>query len=160
MLSYSKRSREQWHSNKSNTKVGSARLPGHTIPRSLLPKTSATLPHLPLCILDRPVPLFRSEAGARLGGCPTVPNFPKCWGRYCHWALNPHKQLLWTSLQGLHPCHVVTSLCSSSWPLQSWDFYYSGFTFTNSISWIFLVPSLSCSPWPLCAFKTSTTLET
>lgn len=32
MLSYSKRSQEQWHSNKSNTKVGSSRLPGHTIP--------------------------------------------------------------------------------------------------------------------------------
>lgn len=56
---------------------------------------------------------------------------------------------------------MVPSLNFSAWPFQFRAFNcYSDCAFTNDLSWPLPESSLSCSPWPLHAFKTSTTRVT
>jgi hypothetical protein len=49
---------------------------------------------------------------------------------------------------------MVPSLNSFAWPLQSWAINCNwGCTFTNGFPRPLRAPSLSCSSWPLHAFK-------
>lgn len=96
-------------------------------------------------------------AGGR-GGHPTVLASPKAW--------DPPLQLSCTLLMASPGSSSGTvalppGLDFFPWFLQFWDFcYHWDCICTNSLSWPFLAPRFSCSPRPLCVFKTSATWET
>lgn len=75
---------------------------------------------------------------------------PKCSSLHCNWTASLPEDSRVFSLGIL----TLSRLKFAPWPIQIWCFYSNwSYTSTIGLSWFFMLPSPSFSPWPLYALK-------